>query len=109
MPNTGVFHLRSVSAEVDAPETIRSLRHVEVQCTACGTVSRLSEGDGLVDLAGAGILTCNTCGARQGISRARFEEFVKRFPTGVFGCADSAPPTPVPAEVSSDGHGLPTC
>lgn len=109
MPNTGVFHLRSVSAEVDASETIRALRHVEVQCTSCATVSCLSKGNGLVDLDGAGILTCTTCEARQGISRARFEEFVKRFPTGVFDSSDSAPPTPVAAQASSQGHGFPTC
>lgn len=97
VPNTGVFHLRSVSAEADGPETIRALRCVEVQCTACSTVSSLSEGSGLVDLGGAGILTCSTCGARQGVSRVRFEEFVKRFPTGVLDGSGSfhAPPDPM--------------
>lgn len=38
---------------------------------------RLSEGEGLVDVQGAGLLNCPHCGEHQAVSRARFEQFLQ--------------------------------
>lgn len=81
MSNTGLFRLRSLSAEMESGGTIRALHAVEAQCASCSLVCKLSLHHGLVNLAGAGVLVCPHCGSRQGISRARFEEFARRFPT----------------------------
>ncbi|NIJ70138.1 hypothetical protein [Xanthomonas sp. 60] len=83
MSNTGVFFLRAINAEFAENGTIRMLRQVTVQCAACSSDSTLDADHGLVDICGAGVLTCPACGSRQAISRLRFEEFIRRFPQGL--------------------------
>lgn len=83
MSNTGVFFLRSVNASVERNGCIQALHQVKVQCAACSSESTLACNNGLVDVGGAGVLTCPSCGSRQAISRLRFEEFIRRFPQGL--------------------------
>mgnify|MGYP000904827954 CR=1 FL=1 len=83
MSNTGVFYLRSVNAEFAENGDVRALHQVTVQCAACSSESILGADHGLVDIGGAGVLTCPACGSRQAISRLRFEEFIRRFPDGL--------------------------
>lgn len=83
VPNTGIFTLRAVHAEQSEEGRILRLTRVEAECSSCGRASDLSPGAGLTDLNGAGVLACPHCSTHQAISRARFEEFLRRFPSGL--------------------------
>ncbi|MBK0024686.1 hypothetical protein IAE57_00780 [Stenotrophomonas sp. S48] len=83
VPNTGIFTLKTVDAEQSEEGRILRLTRVEAECSSCGRASDLSPGAGLTDLNGAGVLACPHCSTHQAISRARFEEFLRRFPSGL--------------------------
>lgn len=83
MSDTGRFFLRSVSARFRDNDQIEALHEVKAECAGCALQSTLTHKHGLVDIEGAGVLTCPHCGQRQGISRNRFEEFVRRYPQGI--------------------------
>lgn len=83
MPNTGIFTLKAVDAEQSEEGRVMRLTRVAAECSSCGRASDLSPGAGLTDLNGAGVLACPHCSTHQAISRARFEEFLRRFPSGL--------------------------
>lgn len=90
MPNTGIFTLKAVDAEQSEEGRVVRLTRVEAECSSCGRASDLSAGAGLTDLNGAGVLACPYCSTHQAISRARFEEFLRRFPSGLHQTARNA-------------------
>lgn len=90
MPNTGIFTLKAVAAEQSEEGRILRLTRVAAECSSYGRASDLSPGAGLTDLNGAGVLACPNCSTHQAISRARFEEFLRRFPSGLQQTAQKA-------------------
>ncbi|MFN4162841.1 MAG: hypothetical protein ACK4FW_12880 [Stenotrophomonas sp.] len=76
-PMTGKFLILGVRAEMADAQTIKMLQQLDVQCQSCMQECRLSEGEGLVDVQGAGLLNCPHCGEHQAVSRARFEQFLQ--------------------------------
>lgn len=83
MPNTERFVLKSVIAELKDRTHVAKLREVRARCATCQRDSTLTKDRGLIDVSGAGVLTCQHYGERQGVSRALFEEFLVRFPKGL--------------------------
>lgn len=90
VPNTGIFTLKTVDAEQSEEGRILRLTRVEAERSSCERASDLSPGAGLTDLNGAGVLACPHCSTHQAISRARFEEFLRRFPSGLLQTARKA-------------------
>ncbi|MGV6490599.1 hypothetical protein ACTUVK_002396 [Stenotrophomonas rhizophila] len=76
-PMTGKFLILGVRAEMADAQTIKVLQQLEVQCQSCMQECMLTEGEGLVDVQGAGLLSCPHCGEHQAVSRARFEQFLQ--------------------------------
>lgn len=72
------FLIRELRADVSREGEVLELQELDIQCLRCHQASTLSQGAGLVDLNGAGVLTCPGCGEHQAISRKRLEEVMAR-------------------------------
>lgn len=68
------FLIKEVRADVSSEGEVLELQELDIQCLKCLQASTLSQGAGLVDLKGAGVLTCPGCGEHQAISRKRLED-----------------------------------
>ncbi len=81
MPNTGMFRLLVVVPNTTSDRMRIDL--VRAECMSCRSMICLFEPPHLVNIPAGGVsLTCTQCGGRQGISAARFIEFMAKFPCG---------------------------
>lgn len=73
MPDTGRFHVLSITADRDAEGAIMQIRSMALRCEACGSVTH-TEGAQIAHLSGGTILACADCGATQAVANARLQE-----------------------------------
>lgn len=68
------FVIKGIRADLSESGGVSKLHELDIQCLRCLNLATVGQGSGLVDLDGAGVLTCPTCGEHQAISRKRLEE-----------------------------------
>lgn len=77
--NTGVFNIISVFGDPSGSTgPFTCLTEIRASCIRCKREIHAEVGRGIEAVPGGTILQCHQCGARQGISNARFDEIATR-------------------------------